>query len=114
MDRVGQIMIKDLVCCSPTSSLEESKSVMERYKCTKIPVINKDRMIIGAVSLNDLKRTARKDIECMTKSVKVVEEDSTVDECLKMMIMNNIDQVPVIDKQGHFCGIVTENELLAN
>lgn len=112
MDRVSEIMIKESVCCSPAAKLEEPKNLMEKYHCSKISVVDKNRMIIGSISKADLEKNADKVIECMTKNTRAVEEDSTVDECLKLMIMNNVEQVAVIDKQGHFCGIVTEHQLL--
>lgn len=112
MERVREIMIRELVCCTANTKIEESKSLMEKYECSKIPVIDKNHMIIGAISKNDLQGNAYKVIECMSKNMKVVEEDSTIDECLKIMILNNIEQVPVIDKQGHFRGMVTERRLM--
>lgn len=112
MDRVSEIMIKEFVCCSPTSKLDEPKILMEKYECSKIPVVDKNRMIIGSISKSDLNRDVNKVIECMSKNIRAVEEDSTVDECLRMMIMNDIEQIAVIDKQGHFQGMVTEKQLL--
>lgn len=112
MTKVSEIMIKDLVCCGPEAEVENSRDIMKKYSCTKIPVVDKNKMIIGGLALCDLKEGAHMVIECMSKKIRAVEEDSTVDECLKIMIMNNLDQVPVIDKQGHFCGIVTEKVLL--
>jgi CBS-domain-containing membrane protein len=114
MDRVSEIMIRDLVCCRATTKVEESISLMEKYECTKIPVIDKNNMIIGSVSKEDLNGDIHKVIECMSRDMRAVEEDSTVDECLRVMIINNIDELPVIDKQGHFCGIVTEKQLIKN
>lgn len=113
MNKVSEIMIKELVCCTPLTKIEESKRIMKKYECSKIPVVNsfKDRKIIGAVALEDLLKK-KKVIHCMSKNLKAVEEDSTIDECLRVMIMNNMEQVPVIDKQGHFCGIVTEQRIL--
>lgn len=112
MDRVSEVMFKEFVCCSPMSKLEEPKILMEKYHCSKIPVVDKNRMIIGSISKADLEKDGHNVIECMSKSTRAVEEDSTVDECLKLMILNNIEQVPVIDKQGHYRGIVTEKQLL--
>ena len=114
MDKVSEVMIKDLVCCTPVTKVEDSKLIMEKYECSKIPVVNslEDKKIIGIVSISDLTTSAEKVIECMSKDTRAVDEDSTVDECLKLMIMNDIEQVPVIDKQGHLCGIITEKILL--
>lgn len=112
MNRVSEIMIKELVCCTPTMKIEDSKILMDKYECTNIPVVDKNQMIIGAISKSDLNDEANIVVKCMSKNLKVVEEDSTVDECLRVMILNNVEQVPVIDKQGHFCGMVTEKQLL--
>lgn len=112
MDRVSEVMFKEFICCSPLSKLDEPKKLMEKYHCSKIPVVDKNRMIIGAISKSDLNCKANNVIECMSKNMSAVEEDSTVDECLKLMILNNIEQVPVIDKQGHYRGFVTEKQLL--
>lgn len=114
MIRVREIMIKDPVCCTPLTKIGESKSIMEKYSCNKIPVVNtlKEKRIIGIVSENDLNDSYECVIQCMSKNLKVVTEDETVDECLKIMIMNNVEEVPVVDKQGHFCGIVTQTEIL--
>ena len=114
MDRVSEIMIKDLVCCTVTSKIEDSKNLMKKYSCSKIPVVDRNNMIIGAISPNALQGDEEKVLKHMIKNMSAVEVDSTVDECLRLMILNNIEQVPVIDKQGHYCGIVTEKELLKN
>ena len=111
MNRVSEIMLKEFICCSPTSKLDEPEQLMQKHQCTKIAVVDKNKMIIGAIRQADLGK-GKNVIECMSKNMRVVEEDSTIDECLRVMIMNDIEQVPVIDKQGHFCGIVTQKDLL--
>lgn len=114
MDRVSEIMIKDLVCCTPYTKIEDSKHIMEKYDCSRLPVVNtlKDKRVIGVISSSDLHKKFNNVIECMSREIRGVEVDSTVDECLRVMIMNNVEQVPVLDKQGHLCGIVTEKSLL--
>lgn len=114
MIRVSEIMIKDPVCCTPLTKVEESKFLMKKYRCNKLPVVNtlQEKRIIGIISEKDLIGKQGAVIHCMTKNLRAVSIDSTVDECLKLMILNNIEQVPVVDKQGHFCGIVTQNEIL--
>lgn len=114
MIRVSEIMIKDPIYCTPLTKIEESKTLMKKYRCKKLPVVNtlQDKRIIGIISEVDLMNKQGIVIHCMTKNIRVVYIDETVNECLKLMILNNIEQVPVVDKQGHFCGIVTQNEIL--
>ncbi len=114
MIRVSEIMIKDPICCTPKTLVEESKKIMKKYHCNKLPVVNtlQEKKIIGIISEKDLANSEGAVIHCMTKNLRAVSVDETVDECLKLMILNNIEQVPVVDKQGHYCGIVTQNEIL--
>ncbi len=114
MDKVSEIMIRDLVCCTPHSKIEDSKILMEKYECSKIPVVNtlKDKRVIGMIDKSALNENGVNVIHCMSRELRAVEMDTTVDECLRVMIMNNIEQVPVLDKQGYLCGIVTEKNII--
>lgn len=117
MIRVSEIMIKDPVCCTSLTNSEESKKLIKKYHCKKLPVVNTlhEKRIIGVVSEVDLDGLVNKNdlvIHCMSKNIHGIYEDETVGECLKLMIINNIEQVHVIDKQGHFCGIVTQDDIL--
>lgn len=113
MDKAREIMLNELVCCATISNVDELKSLMEKYNCTKIPVIDKNSMIIGAVSEVDLyENGVRNVVECMARKMCAIEEDDTVDECLKLMILNNVDQVAVINKQGHYRGLITTKQVL--
>lgn len=114
MDKVSEIMIKEIVCCTPKTKIEDSKSIMEKYDCSKIPVVNtlKEMRVIGIVDRSDLDSDVRNILECMSRDLRAIEVDSTVDECLRVMIMNNEEQLPVLDKQGHLCGMVTEKNII--
>jgi CBS domain-containing protein len=114
MDRVSEIMIKDAVFCTPRMMINESRSLMEKHHCKRLAVVNSlsDKIIIGVINENDLVGKAGMVFDCMSKNLKVVYEDETVGECLRVMILNDIEQIPVIDKQGHFCGIVTQDKII--
>lgn len=48
--------------------------------------------------------------EFMTKPVIVVEEDMTLESIAGLMLEKNIGCVPVVDKNGRLCGVVTESD----
>lgn len=114
MNRVSEIMNKECGCCTPLTKIEDSKELMEKYDCTRLTVVNsmQEKRIVGMVNKADFTIDAQTVIQCMSKDLRVIDEDSSVDECLRVMIINNIEQVPVVDKQGHLCGVVTEKALL--
>jgi CBS domain-containing protein len=50
--------------------------------------------------------------DVMTSPVVSVEPDATVLQAVRIMLQRRISGLPVIDKDGHLVGIVTEGDLL--
>lgn len=50
--------------------------------------------------------------EIMTRKVKTVKADTTVDEIVRILANNHISGVPVVDDDNRVIGIVTEHDLL--
>ncbi len=51
--------------------------------------------------------------EIMSSPVKVVDEDTSLEEVAKLMLDERIGGVPVVDKDGKIIGIVTESDFSA-
>ena len=49
--------------------------------------------------------------ELMTKVVKVVESEQSLLEIQELMLNNNLRRVPVVDKEGHLRGIITDGDV---
>jgi acetoin utilization protein AcuB len=49
--------------------------------------------------------------ELMTKVVKVVKADQSLLEIRELMLNNNLRRIPVVDKDGHLKGIVTDGDV---
>ncbi|MCH3949903.1 MAG: CBS and ACT domain-containing protein [Acidaminococcus sp.] len=49
--------------------------------------------------------------ELMTKVVKVVKADQSLLEIRELMLNNNLRRIPVVDKEGHLKGIVTDGDV---
>lgn len=50
--------------------------------------------------------------DIMTREVRTVTPETTVNELAQLLSVNNINGVPVIDSNGHLLGVVTENDLI--
>ena len=50
--------------------------------------------------------------EIMTRNVKTVKLDTTVEEIVKVLALSHISGVPVVDDDDRVLGIVTEHDLL--
>ena len=81
-----------------------------------MPVINRDRELIGLISWNDVKsyleKTKRLDDsvnKIMKTDVITTEEYTPVEEAKKLMDDNNIGSLPVI-KRNKLLGLITRND----
>ena len=72
----GSVMSQHLHACWPDQSLESAEELMRLQRIRRAPVLDKERRLLGIVSLSDLARTAvlqrrRKNGERLTDDVAV-------------------------------------------
>jgi CBS domain-containing protein len=51
---VGDVMTTEVVCCSPTTSVDEAKSAMKNRRVRHLPVVGDDEQLLGVISIGDL------------------------------------------------------------
>ncbi len=62
---------------------------------------------------NNLKKYLGSRVEdIMTDRVKTVEEDTPVSDIASMMINNNVNRIPVVDKDKKVVGIITRRDIV--
>lgn len=52
--RVGDVMTTDVVCASPSTSIEEVAELMRRRRVRHVPVVDADDEVVGLVSIGDI------------------------------------------------------------
>lgn len=55
---VAQVMSRDLVRCSPDDDVKRALNLMQANKVRRLPVVDREGVLRGVVSLNDLLRHA--------------------------------------------------------
>ena len=50
--------------------------------------------------------------EIMTKDVKTVNKDTTIEQVARVLVEKHITSVPVVDKENRVVGIISENDLI--
>lgn len=127
---IRDIMTKNPVCIEDSASIVKAKEIMEKNNFGKLPVLNKQKKLVGIVTKNDIAKASpskattldRYEInalldkltceKCMTKGVITVSEDQVIEEAARIMIDKEIGCVPVV-KDDLIIGIVTESDLFA-
>lgn len=51
---VGEVMTEDVICCQPTTDLDDVASIMKQKKVRHIPVCGEDGKIHGMMSIGDI------------------------------------------------------------
>lgn len=52
--------------------------------------------------------------EVMTKEVETIHEDETVDAAARRLANENVGALPIVDKQKHIKGILTDRDIVVN
>ena len=116
---VRDIMTPDPACVSENDSIREVARIMAREDTGIVPVVE-GKKIIGMITDRDIvvrlvaegKDPASAQVnEAMTKNVRAVKEDSTVNEVLEVMSRAQVRRVPVVNDRNEIVGIVSMGDV---
>ena len=110
-------MSKDTFTVDVKDSLELVINIMQWRNIHHVPVINKNKKLIGLLTGRDIKGFLN-DKDMITTSVKsmmikdviTISEDKSLNEAKEIMKRNNIHGIPVV-KKGKLVGIITSNDI---
>lgn len=135
------IMTKKVVTVSKDSTVGDLAKILIKNKVSGVPVVNENNNIVGMATEADIilkestlplplsfgsafmknYETLTKDDkeylktkveDIMTREVKTVKEDIRLDKVVNIMINNNINRVPVINKENKIVGIITRANII--
>jgi len=125
---VKERMTRNPITITPDTSFEEALRVMRKNKVRRLPVLDKDKRLVGIVTEKDLLYASPSPVtsldvfelhyllskitvkDLMTKEVITVEEDTPLEEAARIMADNKIGGLPVM-RDGVLVGIITETDL---
>ncbi|HNQ61999.1 MAG TPA: IMP dehydrogenase [Bacteroidia bacterium] len=109
-------MIHDPVTLPATAKLREAVQIMREYGIGGIPVLNKDRVLLGICTNRDLrfeKDMDRSITEVMTKENLITTTGvKNLKEAEQILQNYKIEKLPVIDKKGRLIGLITYKDIL--
>ncbi|MGS2725734.1 CBS domain-containing protein [Psychroserpens sp. BH13MA-6] len=115
--KVLHVMTTDLLTVDAKDSLELVLHIMQWKHIHHIPVIDKNKDLIGLLSWSDIKNHIN-EIEESTKNVQMfmqdevitIHQDASLQEAKTLMVENRISCLPVV-KNRKLIGIITTNDL---
>ncbi len=123
MSKAGEVMRRNVEFCVPETRAPDMKYLMKKYNYDDLLVVDNmnEQHLIGVIHSSALSDDALKDVlhpfdvsakSRMEKIPAIVTQNSTIEECLELMERNHMSLLPVIDNNGHCCGIVKREDLL--
>jgi CBS domain-containing protein len=135
---VSEIMTRDVVTTSPTTGYRDIVATLARHGVSALPVVDEDRRVLGVVSEADLlykveyaglqpsaplfeRRRARRArekadadtaAELMTTPAVVVHQTATVAEGARLMDLQHVKRLPVVDETERLVGVVARCDVL--
>ncbi len=128
--KAADIMSRYAITASEDATIENIAHLMMRFKISGIPVINRDKKVVGIITATDLFKLMGKmttDIErgvslnysqlsadtLMTKEVMLITSETSLFEIIKIMTEKNIHTLPVvvIDKQ-EIVGVIGRRDVI--
>jgi CBS-domain-containing membrane protein len=78
MTKVNEIMTPGATYCFDDQSLEEAANVMEAHQIRRLPIVNRDKRLVGILSLGDLavRTHGSADRELADEALKNISEPS--------------------------------------
>ena len=108
-------VIIDPIFINPEAIVAEALSLMSDLHISGVPVIDKDRKLIGILTNRDLRfetnmSTLVKDR--MTKAPLITApKGCTLDDAEKIFSQNRVEKLPIVDKDGRLDGLITIKDL---
>lgn len=119
----SEIMTKRPACATPQTDLRDIANMMLEKDCGEIPVVESTGSLrpVGVVTDRDIvcrsialgkEPLQLKAADVMTKTVVSVTPETSIEECCDIMEENQIRRLPVVDRNGEICGMVSQADIV--
>jgi CBS domain-containing protein len=114
--KVQEIMTSEVAACTPDQACSSAVQQMWDNDCGIVPVVDEERRVVGAITDRDIaiacwSRDMTPSALCigdtMSPDVKCVSPEDSVSAAEEIMEQCQVRRLPVIDKEGRLCGILS-------
>lgn len=108
-------MISDPVTLSKDYTLKEAKELMQSYKISGLPVVDKENKLIGIITNRDVKYQENLDVKVealMTKDNLITsDKNTTLEDAKKILLENRVEKLPIVDEAFKLVGLITIKDI---
>lgn len=123
--RVVDLMTTDVIRVSPSTRIKEAARLMFRHRVSGLPVVDADGRLAGIITEADFLRmeVARNEAEdpqpvetvgeVMSSGVVTIAPDAEITEAAKVMVIQDVKRLPVVDEDNKMLGIISRLDVVA-
>jgi IMP dehydrogenase len=108
-------MIMNPITVTPDATLREAAALMQRFKISGVPVVDRDGKLVGIITNRDLQFERDLDRplrEAMTRERLITAPiGTTLEEAERILGRNRIEKLPVVDAEGKLTGLITVKDI---
>ncbi|MDR2544497.1 MAG: homoserine O-acetyltransferase [Methanobrevibacter sp.] len=112
---VEDIVERDIATISSDADVEDVAILMMDRQITHVPVITKDKVLIGIITAWDLSKSIATECDnleaIMTRDVKICNLADSIDDVARKMKKYNISALPVVSDDLKLVGIITIDQI---
>ena len=110
--KLGQIMTSDnLITAEENTTLEEAEEILQEYKVEKLPIVNKEKILVGLITFKDIEKKMNFPHACKDEmgrlrvGAAVGVTPDTMDR-VDALVDSGVDVVTVDTAHGHSQGVL--------
>jgi IMP dehydrogenase len=108
-------MIMNPITVTPDATLREAAALMQRFKISGVPVVDRDGKLVGIITNRDLQFERDLDRplrDTMTRDRLITAPiGTTLEEAERILGRNRIEKLPVVDAEGKLTGLITVKDI---
>jgi IMP dehydrogenase len=109
------VMLKQVYTIYPEDKIALARLRMLRNGIGALPVVDEDNILVGIITLRDTDFVGAYGLsvgEMMTTDVIWGVESNSMSEIVNLMLEENVERLPIIDKEGKLVGLITQTVIL--
>jgi len=109
-------MISNPITLSPDNTLSDAEELLNQYKISGLPIIDKGHHLLGIITNRDIKYKEKdsdvKVSEIMTReSLVTAKVGITLDEAKEILWEHRIEKLPIVDEENVLVGLITSKDI---
>ena len=109
-------MIENPITLKPLNKIHEALHLVKEKGISGLPIIDNEGKLVGILTNRDIRCTSEVEYDIKdfmtSKNLITVKEDISMEEAKKLLHINKIEKLPVVDNNNYLKGLITLKDIM--